>query len=814
MKLPYIPGKGPIGSKLMILSDSPPIGAIEPLLSDPTGVFKDAGINRHNCWNTYVVKHPIPPSLVKRIPFKKRCEMVGVDIQSSINELRNEILSVNPTCILALGSNALFALVGKNKIHDYRGSILPTHNTKCVSTFKPEDLINTGTKDNEISDYWQRQVMIFDMVRAREQSGFTGINKTNRLLHIAKNSSDLYDFMERNKNNKYPSVDIEARACIPICVGISFSPYEGITVPLWNCDGISKIPTDDLVTIWRLLSNLLYTEVVGQNFGYDKDKMMKLGFIVKSIHSDTMLKAFTLNPELPKTLGFLTSLYTEEPFYKNEGMYEGSVYDLFMGCALDACLTKEIDLKMDPEIDEMGLRGFYENFILWLSPLYSEIESVGFKVDNQITEQLIEKYVKWSESLNYKLFQVAGHPINANSPKQVDILLYEALKIKRRKGTGEEVLTQIINSDKLNQWQKSAIELVLEKRRVDKVIGNALLAPTDFDGRMRTSYFICLDTGRSATSQQSPPIRPSIEDFKTYNGKKKDLDLGQAFQTLTKHGDIGPDVRSRYITDEGEVFIQLDSSQAEARVIALLANDLETLANYDKIDVHAETASWFFGGKESDYSKKVLGYERPERFAGKTLRHAGNLGAKERRAAIELNTQARKYGINFQISIAQAKHALGVFHRKTPNIEKIYHKEVIDVIQKTRRLEAPIPYGIQAEHGGIRTFFERWGDELFRKGFSYIPQRTVSENTKGAALRIKEFAPWIKIIIESHDSLLLSVPEERKHEAVALAKPEMERPIDFSNCSLPRGLLTIPCDVEIGYNYKDLSKYRTLELVK
>lgn len=814
MTIPYIAGKGPLGSKLMIVSDCPkPDETKEIILNDPTGAYSSAGIYRHNHWNTYVVKHPIPPSLERRIPFKTRCEMAHVDMHKCIAELRTEIDSIKPNCILTLGSTALYALTGNNKIHDYRGSILFGSGRKIVPTFKPDDLINNGTKDNEISDYWQRQVMIFDMKRALAQSEFPEINRPNRFLHIAESSADLYDFYRRFKNYKNPSVDIEARNCIPICVGLSFTPSEGITVPLWNSGGISKIPTDDLVSVWRILADILYSDVIGQNFGYDRDKIKRLGFIIRSLKSDTMLKAFCTNPELPKTLAFLTSIFTEEPFYKNEGMYEGSVYDLLIGCARDACVTKEIDDVLDADVDGMGLRGYYEQFLLPLSSLYSEIESIGFNTNQEIKVQLLQKYIKWSEDLAYKLFQIAGVTVNVNSPKQVDIFLYESLKIPRRRGTGEEVLTEIINGGKLNEWQKKAIDLVLEKRRVDKQVGNILI-PTDFDGRTRTSYFICLDTGRSATSQQSPPIRPAIEGFITYTGKKKDLELGQAFQTITKHGDIGPDIRTQYEADEGEIFIQLDSSQAEARVIALLANDLETLESYDKIDVHAETASWFFGGVEADYSKKVLGYERPERFAGKTLRHAGNLGAKKRRAATELNTQARKYGINFTITEYQAGEALKVFHRKTPKIQDVYHKEVIECLQKSRSLEAPIPFGISSEHGGIRTFFERWGDELYRKGFSYIPQRTVSENTKGAALRIKAKAPWIKILLESHDSLLLSVKIERQHEAVSIAKPEMERPIDFKNCSLSRGTLVIPCDVEVGSNYKDLTKYRHLTLVK
>jgi hypothetical protein len=303
---------------------------------------------------------------------------------------------------------------------------------------------------------------------------------------------------------------------------------------------------------------------------------------------------------------------------------------------------------------------------------------------------------------------------------------------------------------------------------------------------------------------------------------KKKQARGMAFQTITKHGDIGHDIRKMLICDEGYVFLQADSSQAEARVIFLLAEDYQALKDIDEHDYHALTASWFFGGTENDYSKRALGYESPIRFAGKTLRHAGHLGASKRRAATELNTQARKYKIDFTISEAKAELALKIFHAKQPNIRQVFHAEVIKAIQKTRRLTAPPPYGIGDITGGTRTFFERYGDELNRQAFSYLPQRIVSENTKGAALRIKGSkdvglvgrAPWIKILVESHDALLCMVKIEREAEAAEILREELERPIDFGRCSLPRGKLVIPCEVERGFNYKELSKFKFMEMTK
>jgi len=188
---------------------------------------------------------------------------------------------------------------------------------------------------------------------------------------------------------------------------------------------------------------------------------------------------------------------------------------------------------------------------------------------------------------------------------------------------------------------------------------------------------------------------------------------------------------------------------------------------------------------------------------GKTLRHAGHLGAGKRRAATSVNTDARKFKIDITITEATAGHALKIFHEKQPNIRGVFQAEVIKCLEKDRRLIAPVPYGIDAPHGGDRLFMERWGDELNRQAFSYIPQRAVSDNTKMAAIRIKKRIPKIRIVLEAHDGLIFCVPKYRVMAYGPIIKEEMEREIDFTNCSLPRRKLSIPCELETGMNYMD-----------
>jgi hypothetical protein len=512
--------------------------------------LNEAGISFNDCWKTTVSKFFVPPNTgKKKIPFALRCDQAGVNIKEQLEELQNEITSIKPNVILGVGKSSLWATTGNTDLESFRGSILHGMGRKFIATYNPEHL-NWHASDVEFKGYYNRQIILADLRRVVKQSQFPEIKRPNRNLGIVRQSLDLYNFIEQWSHKSRMSVDIEASGtCIPVCVGLSCDPSHGITIPLWNTDDISSIHTSDMVNIWLMLSKLFMSkDIIGQNFNYDRDKMRRLGFWFKLI-SDTMIKAHTINPELRVGLSFLTSLYTEEPFYKNDGMYHGKFDDLLLGCARDACVTLEIDQIMESELDELNLKDFYYNFRMKQPDVYWDIENEGFNVDSDRRTELIHKYVKWDEEIRYELFQLVGTEVNVASPKQIGILIYENFKIRNKfDGTGEEAITDILNSQSAckDPTQRRVLELILLGRRVRKSIGTYLMALPDFDGRMRTTYFICLDTGRTATGMQDPPIRPEIEVIDE-NGKKKKKSLGIAFQTITKHGDVGEDVRSMYV---------------------------------------------------------------------------------------------------------------------------------------------------------------------------------------------------------------------------------------------------------------------------
>jgi hypothetical protein len=247
-----------------------------------------------------------------------------------------------------------------------------------------------------------------------------------------------------------------------------------------------------------------------------------------------------------------------------------------------------------------------------------------------------------------------------------------------------------------------------------------------------------------------------------------------------------------FVAPDGYEFAEYDMSQAEARIVALLADDMELLGAFDEIDVHKMTANWIFG-------TKVDKITTDQRFIGKAARHGGHYGMGKRRHMIEVNSNARRFGIDLRISEWRAGKNLETFHNKSPKIKGVFHKDVEAAIQRDRTLRNPF--------GSERVFFDRWGDDLFKEAYAHIPQSTVPDHLILAGFRVKRRLPWLQFCIEAHDSFTVLYRVEKRDEVYRTFKEELEKPIDFTQCTISRGSIVIPCEATIGPNLKDLKKY-------
>ena len=818
-----VSGQGNPYSKLLILGDYPDNTSDKherPFMGS-TGEFLDRVFTELGCpswrseyWLTYAYRYRPPFNDAKQI-------QTVCDIEEEKERLYKEILSINPNCILTLGPVAFEVVTGISKLLTYRGSILPSQvsEAKVVGTISPYHLIRSSDESEDHDEskgmfsYVWKWVLGNDIKRAVNESKSKGWSLPQRSLHIARNSVDVSRFIDRGfKSSDRVFADIETIECtIPGCISLAYNEHEAISIPLFNKVGryeLSSIPTSDLAFIWQKLDWLFRNkEVGGQNFKFDQAKMEMLGFKFKGLKTDTSLKAHTINPEIPYVgLAFISSIWTREPYYKDEGKeFVFGKHDIdrwFLYNAKDSAVDCEVDRVQEKELEILSdtyhtdLKGFYYKYITKLHGLYFDMEKVGFLVDNGFRDYLIAKYQTWSEHLKVKLDVEVGRDINYNSSKQVKELLYQQMKLKpvdRDQGTNEDVISKLLKDKVKDESIRDVLQNILAYRRVNKTLSTYLYAMPDFDGRMRTQVRIVgTETGRSSDSVLDTPTRP--------------IKIGFAFKTLTKHGDIGQDVRGFLKADPGYVIVNIDLSQAEGRIVALLSNDIRLLEAYDKIDIHRRTAALaLFTGQlnlsyEFDEIADVLGKDSPERFIGKKTRHAGNYFMQWREFMKQVISDCRRFNIQFTISAFSAKQILERFHAASPNIVEVFHKQVKDEIDTSRALINPF--------GRLRRFFDRPGNQLYKESFAFIPQSTVKDRLTMSALAIREKKYPIKLVNEAHDSLTYFMPIGEYKDICREVKPVMEEPIDFSTCSIKRGKLIIPCDFEVGDNYKDLNKLK------
>lgn len=806
-KLIRVNGCGPSHSRIMIVGEAPGAeeelaarrGAEDTIMVGSTGHIADQLI-RQATNNEYHLRDFYRTNVEKyRPPYNKLnlFHLINKKPFEDLADLWNEIYTIKPKVILAFGGHALKALTGKSGITKYRGSILPNSSSilpKVIPTFHPASFLHG--KGGEAPSYKASWWVKHDIRRAIQESAYDELNLPVRTLESCHSADQFRRFLALYEGKKRVSCDIEVVKSIPTCLGFAFSKDHAISVPLLNYGDVHLSDTDhsEILEIIARIFEDPTIELIGQNWKFDQKHLERpWGFRFRcKIYMDTGMAAHTLYPEFPKKLEFLTSIFTREPYYKDElrdfDFNKDSYENILLYNAKDVAVPYEIHEILERELKERNLWNFFQEFVMPLHGLYMELENEGINSDPNIRLDLWRKYSGRSVELKAELDAIAGWEVKVRSSTKDIPKLLSQLGLPRRDSYDEDNLVALLGNHAKKPEQRRVLDLIITLRKVERFRSAYLGAKPDYDGRMRTLVNINgAETGRTSDNVLKPPERPHV--------------IGLPFKTLTKHGEIGPEIRETLVVDPGYCFMEIDSSQAEARVVALLARDYKLLEEFNTIDVHRKLGGKFFGKAPDEISGD-------ERFIGKTGRHSGSYGAGKRRWMISINTDARRFGIRdaageiVTVTEKQCAAWIEIFHLEFPNLRGVYFPEVAAALRANKMI-------LRTPFGRERMFTDRWDDSLLREAYAYIPQSTVGDNTKRAMLYVKQRRPETRLVIESHDSFTALVPVVKKREYAILFKEAMELPIDFANCSLPRGILVIPSEIKIGMkNLREMEKYK------
>jgi len=791
-------------------------GSAENTLNSMLSPYK---LTLKNCYRSLLIKEKLTYSATNT---KKLKAAVGaVNTQAYEYELLQELKEVQPNIIVPLDDVALGAVYPyihsiskprgrKHWVYCFRGSELPLRSDWQKEFDYPVRVIPTIGPQLLYSDNAARSYVTLDYKKIVESKDVRREVKEYGVRWVCKDAYKLIKFIERSiVDAKFLAFDIETYGGLITCISFSFDGYEGVSIPLYD----SKIPKAEMALIWQTVAKLLNHPIpkTNQNIKYDWIILNRYGFNVRNVFGDTMLLGHCLYPELPKGLDFYTSIYTPIGYYKDEGKEfnpKAHTRDrLYLYNAMDSIAAHKVYSEQLAELEEPeneNLKKLYHEEIVPLIPIYKRIDEIGIRRDDEQKERLLSKYTDLYESNLKTLRTLVNDPdFNPSSSQQVGILVYEQLGFPIRRKTDIETGRKSYKTDKdtlddlvINHGMENkqgvlglkVIGRVIICRKLRKVL-EYINTPLHPDGRLRGSSNLAgTETGRSSFSKTIDEIL--VREGKGFKAKK----LGRSLQTISKHGfhvdeelfddfedvSIASDLRSMFVPSPGYVFLEADGSQAEARHVAVLAEDWELLESFDrKPKVHAKTAGAIFGidpkiiTKDSPTVPKIgIAYYD----LGKRIRHAGNYNMGPGRLAQMTH-----------MSFPECKRMMEKFHEVNPNIRSVFHLGVIDAIKRSRVLVTPF--------GRKRMFFGYLDESLYKEAIAHIPQSTVSDHTKFTIRRVLDETPWVRFLAEQHDGLLMEVPRERVMEAARVVKRHLERPLRYDLCTLYRDVeLVVPCE--------------------
>jgi uracil-DNA glycosylase family 4 len=844
-----VPPIGDIRARIAFIGEAP--GSEEDAQGEPfigsagqllNRCLVDKGIPRHTVLLHNVFQQRPPGNQIGYYFKDKSCRIPTWEGQEHIDALEQWLTELRDdgylNLVVALGAIPLKVLTGKLGIMKYRGSMLPCSlvpGLKVYPTFHPS-FVNRLMQEpseglqGEKKARQQNALPLFltDLERIKTRAEDRKLHHPKRNLRVGLSLSELLRRIEALNQASLISCDIETlpseegEGPLLWCIGFSPSPDEAFTVPFiermhhaWPLEqeaqlhqAICKVFLNPNVR--KVFQNGAYDLcVLGRYYGYR---------VAGGTQEDTMLCHHASYPYLYKGLHILTSIYTDEPYYKDEGKgpigSRGDTGEFLYNCK-DCAVTREIFPVVRQHAKDLGTWEGYRR-TMDIQPSLLGMMIRGVRIDLENKERLAREFghkVRFHED---RIYQLAGKTINLNSSQQKQALLYGELGLKIQFHPKSKKATT--DKDALQRLRKlypdlEILEHLIERSKYHKLHKDYTEMQLENDGRVRTSYGL-VSTWRLSSSESHFGAGGNLQNI------PKRTEEGREIRKLFIPDDItGPlpkpwseilqDVRELVgsgIADsmvEGrKLMVARDLSQAEARVVAWEAEDLQRIELFlAGWDVHWYNARILFSIPEDiEYSSGTANEvfvdpitNQPHtlkelRNIGKTVVHAGNYGMGPRM----LQTILAREG--FILQFMTCRKLLTKHKARNPMLLE-WQRKIREKVEATRRLVSSI--------GRVREFMGRMGDGLYKSAYAFSPQNTVGEILEVCIQRIHEGLPEADCLLNVHDEVVMQCnPWDLKKVLVESGKL-MEYPLEING----RELL-IPSDASVGVSWGDLKEVK------
>ena len=412
--------------------------------------------------------------------------------------------------------------------------------------------------------------------------------------NLVSNVKDAKQLTEKLKKSDLFVFDTETDSLNPFelnIVGASFATKsgEGIFVAInpgkdFN-DGKERISVQDFVKIFKPVFEKNKIKKVCQNGKYDISVLRSIGIKVNNFYFDTMLASYILDADQKHGMDALAQKYLNyKPISLTEllgqkidpkKIYEADRDELTNYAAEDADVTFQLYEKLDKEIKKEKLKKIAYDVEFPLAPVLEDMEYEGIKIDETALNNFSDELEILLKNYTKQIYKISGEEFNINSPKQLQIILFEKLGLTTGRKTKTGYSTDARSLEYL-RGEHEIIDLILSYRQAAK---------------LKSTY---ADALPNLINPKTGRIHTSFNQTVASTGRLSSLDPN--LQNIPIRTDMGKEIRKAFVPrDKDYLLLSADYSQIELRIMASICGDEGMSEAFKKgEDIHRSTAALVF----------------------------------------------------------------------------------------------------------------------------------------------------------------------------------------------------------------------------
>ena len=460
---------------------------------------------------------------------------------------------------------------------------------------------------------------------------------------------------------------------------------------------------------------------------------------------DTVVAAYLLDSDRSEfDEAYLADTYLQMALPAARGA-EGAGENAPVPAARTAALTLALVAPLRECMARENAANVFDGIEMPLVPVLAKMERAGMLVDPDRLRSLSEGLATQITEVERNIRDLAGdETFNIGSPMQLSHVLFDVMGLstkglkKTKRGyysTNAKVLSDLARDHEI-------VRLILDWREKSKIKSTYLdtLGPLRRgDGRVHTTYNQTITaTGRLSSSD------PNLQNIPT-------------------RSELGRTVKTAFSAGEGSVFLAVDYSQIELRLLAHLSGDEHLVRAFNEgEDFHAETAARVFGVPVSEVTPDL-----------RSRAKAVNFG-------IVYGQQAYGLSQSLHISMAEARDMIDRYYEAYPGV-RTFLDNVVARAKQTGYAETM--YGrrrhipeLKAKNSQLRGFGER-------TAMNHPMQGTAADIIKIAMARVsrrlEEEGFDAHMILQVHDELDFECPVDEVERLTAMVRDVMEHVVDL-----------------------------------